>query len=114
MDTARIEQQLISIDPNAAQRLAALLDWAMQYADSAIDAAGVENIVLVSQGLYDKYIAPIDVPWIPDPAEPVVVDFPARWFIGQVIRGFHQFVHREPQVAPIPVVPPTPPAWAAP
>jgi hypothetical protein len=87
---------LTALPPNAATRLAALLEWARIQVDSAFDAAGVDNVVLVAQGMYSKYIAPLDVPWIPDSQEPAMIDLPAKWFIGQVIRGFHNIVHREP------------------
>ena len=107
MSHEAIAATLDSSPASAAARVAALLDWAMQQVDSAIDSAGVENVVLVAQSMYDKYIAPLDIPWIPDATEPVVIDMPAKWLIGQIIRGFHEHVHHEP-VVPAPVVIPTP------
>lgn len=92
-----LASRLESMPLSAPARLAALIDWAMIQVDSAIDAAGVDNVVMIAQQLYDKYIAPIDVPWIPDPAEPAVIDLPAKWLLAQVIRGFHAIVHRDHQ-----------------
>lgn len=95
MQSCEFSGRLAEMPPRAAMRLAALLDWAIAEIDDKIDAAGVEHLVTAAYLLYDKHIAPVDVPWIPDIAEPAVIDAPAKWLIAQTIRGFHQLVHRE-------------------
>jgi len=108
------EAQIATLPKNATLRVAALLDWAMTQVDKAIDTAGVDNVVMFCQAMYDKYIAPLDVPWVPDAAEPAAVDLPAKWLIGQVIRGFHEYVHQDDQPVVVPPPPVQPPTGAAP
>ena len=90
---AGLSASLESAPQNAAVRSAALLSWVLSQADEMIHAVGIENFIVMVNAAYDKYIAPIDVPWVPDVAEPVVIDAPAKWFIGQVIRGIHDRIH---------------------
>lgn len=99
LSAASFEASLSAMPANASLRSAALLEWARSLIDQGIDKAGVENIVLTVQHFYDKHIAPLDVPWIPDAREPELIDLPAKWLIGQIIRGFHDLIHRD-QPAP--------------
>lgn len=93
---AKLSARFESLPKSAPLRTAALLDWAMDRVDDVIDETGVEQIIAIAMQLYDTYIAPIDVPWVPNLAEPVVIDEPAKWLIAQVIRGFHQPIHKAP------------------
>lgn len=89
---AQIRARLDSAPKSAGSRYAAILDWAREAIDDAIDSAGVEAIVSQAVGLYDLYVAPVDVPWVPDILEPSLIDLPAKQLLAVVIRGFAELV----------------------
>lgn len=93
--TDRFGEHLAASHPNAALRFKDLLDWAIPQADAAIDAAGIDAVVAAALLLYDKYIAPADIPWVPTFVEATVIDPAAKLLLEQVIRGFHTAVHRD-------------------
>ena len=87
-----LSAQLDSAPKSAGVRFAAIIAWAKHAIDDVIDAAGVETIVSHAVALYDRYVAPVDVPWIPDLLEPTLLDLPAKQLLAIVIRGFAELV----------------------
>ena len=95
----RCGAQLAGLPPSAQLRFMELLDWAktIDWADNAIDAAGLENIIAAAQRLYDTHIAPVDIPWVPQLVESTVIDPAAKLLIEHMIRGFHALIHNDHQ-----------------
>lgn len=110
MSHGLIEARLAALPANASVRFATLMEWILQQFDAAIDAVGVDNVVLAAHTLYDKYIAPLDVPWVPNEREPELIDLPAKYLLARVIHGLHDRVHNAPSApapAPAPSVTPS-------
>lgn len=95
MSREAFESRLAALPAHAHVRLWALLDYVREAIDDAVDAAGVDALVAYAHDLYDKHIAPIDVPWVPNADEPEVIDKPAKWLIAQAIHGAHNAIHTE-------------------
>lgn len=89
------EAKLAALPAEASTRLAALLDYIREMIDDKIDKHGIENVIYYVQSQYDKHIAPLDIPWIPNADEPAVVDAPAKWLLAQAVHGFHKLVHKD-------------------
>lgn len=87
------ESKLTSAPKVARIRFASILDWARSSIDDAMDRAGLDNLVNQANDLYDRYVKPVDVPWVPDVMEPTLIDQPAKLILEQLIRGFHDLVH---------------------
>lgn len=96
MDKAALEAHFAALPADARQIWAELIDVFMTRVDAAIDAAGVDAVVAMALSIYDKFIAPIDVPFVPEFVEKTVFDPTAKYLLEQAIRGFHDRVHREP------------------
>jgi hypothetical protein len=90
-----IKAKLAASPAKAGSRFAIILTWAREGLDDAIDAVGVDSIIKEAQLLYDSYVAPIDIPWVPDIAEPMLIDAPAKQLLAAIIRGFHDLIHAE-------------------
>ena len=81
--------------PRAVPRLLAILDYARTVADEFVHkVGGVEPFIVYLHGLYDKYVMPQDIPWVPDLLEPMV-DEAAKKLIAGVVRFVHSRVHPE-------------------
>lgn len=83
-----IQAQLADAPKSAAPRFWQIIEWAKARIDDGLDAVGVENIITQANLLYDSYVAPVDVPWVPDVAEPLVIDAPAKQILAALIRSF--------------------------
>ena len=97
-----IRARLESAPKSASTRYAVIIDWARKAIDDAIDSAGVENIVSRAIALYDAYVQPVDVPWVPDILEPTLIDLPAKQLLAVVIRGFAELVDDDAPTGPTP------------
>lgn len=90
-----LEALLASMVSRAAPRFVAIFDFAREAADDVIDAAGgTEPFIVQLNGLYDRFVAPVDIPWIPDFAEPIA-DAQAKQFIAWAVRYIHPRIHTE-------------------
>lgn len=87
-----IRARLDSAPKSAGSRFAVIVDWARKAIDDAIDSAGVEEIVGRAVALYDSYVAPVNIPWVPDILEPTLIDLPAKQLLAVLIRGFAELV----------------------
>ena len=87
--------RLAVLPPRAAIRFADIIKWARKQLDDAIDAAGVDKIIAQANVLYDKYVAPVNIPWVPDILEPTLIDAPAKQLLAAIIRGFHDLIHED-------------------
>lgn len=94
---AELSAHLQGLPAKADVRFASLSDWAMvRVMDELIDKIGVDNIVLAAQSAYDEYVAPFDIPGVPNHMEPALIDQPAKMLLALLIRGFHDLVHNKP------------------
>jgi hypothetical protein len=90
-----IRASLEAAPKTAGSRLALLLDWARRSIDDAIDSAGLNNITKQADELYDAYVAPLDIPGVPDFVERTLVDPAAKRILTAIIRGFYDLVDDE-------------------
>lgn len=75
MSRQALEARLASI-PSGAGRIAAIVAWAKSLTDDAIDALGGQAAVVEQvNSLYDLYVVPLDIPYVPALGEPVVDAF---------------------------------------
>lgn len=96
---AQIRARLDASPKAAGTRFAAIIDWARKAIDDAMDSAGVDAIINQAHLLYDTYVMPFDIPWVPDILEPAVIDRPAKQLLAALIRGFYDLVDDEDDVA---------------
>lgn len=89
------EAQLAASPALAEFRLLDILDFLRNHADDAIDTIGVDAAIKFAHDLYDRFVAPIDIPFVPDLLEPTVIDGPAKALIAAVIRRVHERIHRD-------------------
>lgn len=87
--------QLAASPKSAGDRFRAIIDYVRELVDDSIDAVGVDNIIIQAHELYDRFVAPLDVPWVPDVAEPNTIDRPAKQLLAALIRSFHNSIHTE-------------------
>jgi hypothetical protein len=85
---AVIQDQLSASPKFAAPRFWKIIEWARARIDDSLDSMGVENIITQANLLYDSYVAPVDIPWVPDVAEPMMIDAPAKQILASLIRSF--------------------------
>lgn len=90
-----VQARLEALPKSAGSRFAFIVDWARKAIDDVFDAAGVETIIAQAHALYDQYVVPIDVPWVPDVLEPLAIDRPAKQLLAAMIRGFYDLVDDE-------------------
>lgn len=101
------------LSADALTSVKGLIDPALELIDKAIDTVGEEVVIAYLQALYDKHVAPLDIPYVPDTLE-TVVDQLAKTAIGRFVKVGHAAIHKQPVPAPVPVTPPaTPPPGAA-
>jgi hypothetical protein len=86
---------LAAAPPDRDVRLVYILDFIREALDDAIDSVGVDNLVAQVDSLYDLYIAPLDIPYVPDHLEPQLVDLPVKQTLAALIRGFHKRIHTD-------------------
>lgn len=97
-----IESQLAASPPVGVNRFSDILNWVRTLGDAAFHNLGGEAAVIaIGHGLYDKYVAPIDIPFVPGNTEPgsiegMVIDAPAKMFITAGVKAAHKAVHVEP------------------
>jgi hypothetical protein len=92
---ANLRARLADAPPEAETRLLGIFAFVIDEIDDAIDSVGVETVVAEVDRLYLEFVAPIDVPWIPNIIEPAVIDAPARKLIAAVIRRAHARIHKD-------------------
>jgi hypothetical protein len=106
----QFEAHLAALPPEAETRFAAMLVFACQQVHTLADQmGGIDAFVLWEKQLYDVYVVPIDVPWIPNVLEPAIIDAPAKQIIEAATR--RAYARGIPLL--LPVTPPSPPAGAA-
>lgn len=88
-------EELAAMPPAAELRLVALIDIVRDRLDDAIDAVGIDETIRQANALYDLYVAPIDVPYIPEIVEVTVVDRVAKQLLEGFIRRLHERIHVE-------------------
>lgn len=89
------EQQLGAMPAVAGERMLAILDFFRSQADLLItNLGGVDAVITEANVLYDQYVAPIDVPWVPDIAEPMLIDTPAKQIMAALLRAVYARVHK--------------------
>jgi hypothetical protein len=84
----------LSADLSASIR--EFLDPAFAKIDEAIHLFGEDNVIKVALDLYDQHLAPLNIPFVPDSLEPVLIDTPIKVGIAHLIRTGHKAIHREP------------------
>lgn len=94
-----IQTQLATAPKSAGWRFWKIIEWAKASIDNAIDSTGVDNIITQAHLLYDSYVAPVDVPWVPDVLEPMVIDRPAKQLLSALIRGFAEWADDDDEPA---------------
>lgn len=77
-------------------RAASLIEYVWDYADDLIDGlGGAEPLIVEINKLYDQYVAPYDVPGIPDALEPALIDAPVKLLIASIVRRLHDRIHKD-------------------
>jgi hypothetical protein len=84
-----------SLPSGLLDRLESATDVFAKHIDDLIHEYGADNIKAAFNAYYDKHLAPLDVPYVPDSAEPFVIDQPAKLLFGRVLDFIHAKVHRE-------------------
>jgi hypothetical protein len=92
---ATLRAELAAAPPEAETRLLKIFGTLIDGIDDAIDSVGVEVVVAEVDRLYVEFVAPIDIPWIPNIIEPAVIDAPARQLLAAVIRRAHARIHKD-------------------
>jgi hypothetical protein len=107
-----IEAHLASLPPEAETRLAALITFVCQEAHTLADQmGGIDAFVAYEAKLYDTYVAPVDVPWVPDMLEPVLIDVPVKKVLEAITRrAYQRGAPLVPTPTPAPSPTPAPPA----
>lgn len=81
--------------PKSAELRAGIIDdFIREPIDDLIDSIGLEPFIAQVNMLYDQYVAPLDIPWVPNIVEPAV-DQAVKSFLGHVIRKLHDKIHTE-------------------
>lgn len=92
---AALDQQLAAAPVTAENRLLVILDFIREPIDDLIDAVGIEAVIAQINALYDQYVAPLDIPWVPDVLEPTLIDSPAKLLVGSILRRLHDRIHKD-------------------
>lgn len=94
-----LSSHLDALPPVAEVRLVAIIEFITKPIDDLIhEVGGIDQFCLKVRELYDKYIAPVDVPWVPNTLEPALIDTPAKAILEAVIRRLHEQIHKVPVV----------------
>jgi len=78
---------------SAGPRLVAILDYIRETLDGVTDEIGIEAVIAQFNELYDTFVAPVDIPFVPNLVEPLV-DAQIKKVLAQLIRGFHDMIHK--------------------
>lgn len=104
MPSHQFEAHLASLPPEAETRFASLIVFACQEVHALTDQfGGIDAFVAWEKQLYDQYIAPVDVPWVPNVMEPAVIDMPAKMLLESLTR--RAYAKGVPLLPPTVVVP---------
>ncbi len=90
-----IQVRLNDAPKKLGARLSLIVDWGSESIDDTIDAIGIEAVLAGADQLYDLYVAPLNIPLIPDMLEPALIDVPLKSAMRLIIRGFHDRIHTE-------------------
>ena len=95
---AQFRTELAALPAFPEVRLVAIVDFITKPIDDLIhEVGGIDAFCLKVRELYDTYIAPVGVPWVPGPLEPALIDTPAKAILEAVIRRFHEKIHKVPE-----------------
>jgi hypothetical protein len=92
---ATLRANLTTAPAQAETRLLSIFGFVIDEIDDAIDSIGVEAVIVEVLKLYDEFVAPISVPWVPDLLEPALIDAPAKQLIAATIRRAHSRIHKD-------------------
>jgi hypothetical protein len=92
---ATLRANLATAPAQAETRLLSIFGFVIDEIDDAIDSIGVEAVIVEVLKLYDEFVAPVNVPWVPDILEPAVIDAPAKQLIAATIRRAHARIHKD-------------------
>jgi hypothetical protein len=92
---ATLRAELAAAPPEAETRLLRIFGTLIDGIDDAIDSVGVEAVIVEVLKLYDEFVAPVNVPWVPDLLEPALIDAPAKQLIAATIRRAHAKIHKD-------------------
>jgi hypothetical protein len=71
-----------------------LIEDALRQLDAAIDLAGEANVISFIALKYDQFIAPLNVPFVPDALEPALVDAPIKAVLAHLVKVGHAAIHQ--------------------
>lgn len=94
--------------PALPEGVRSIVDAALAQLDNAIHIAGEDAIIAYLAAKYDQHLAPLNIPYVPDALEPVLIDSPIKAGIAHLVRTGHAAIHKDPA----PIIPP--PAGSAP
>lgn len=87
-------------------RFASILAYIYEYYDQLVhQLGGIDPFIVYVHELYDRFIAPIDIPGVPDLLEKMMLDPALKKALSTLLRGLHDRAHPD-------IVPPSPPAVA--
>jgi hypothetical protein len=92
---ATLRAELAAAPPEAETRLLRIFGTLIDGIVDAIDSVGVEAVIVEVLKLYDEFVAPVNVPWVPDLLEPALIDAPAKQLIAATIRRAHAKIHKD-------------------
>jgi molybdopterin-guanine dinucleotide biosynthesis protein A len=92
---ATLRAELAAAPAQAETRLLSIFGFVIDEIDDAIDSIGVEAVIVEVLKLYDEFVAPVDIPWIPSLLEPALIDAPAKQLIAATIRRAHSRIHKD-------------------
>ena len=83
-----LESRLSAAPVRKTTRVRVILQYLAALTDESIDAVGGPAVVKAQVlDLYDRYVAPLDNPWVPNLVEPVV-DARIRDGVGMAVDAF--------------------------
>jgi hypothetical protein len=92
---AAFEQQLAASPKDASLRLLDLLAFAAEHLDTLIDTLGEDVVIDQLHRLYDRFLAPVDIPWAPELVETQLIDPWAKSLITAAVKRAHARIHKE-------------------
>jgi hypothetical protein len=92
MSLDTLSARLAASAPSAESRL---IDILTEPLDDAIDLLGESAVIAQLHALYDQYVAPADVPWVPEVVEATVIDPLAKSLIATAVKRFHARIHKD-------------------
>lgn len=73
-----------------------LVDLGLRKLDEAIDLIGEDAVVAYLIDIYRKQVAPLDIPFVPQSVETLIIDPLAEAAIGHLVRKGHAAIHKAP------------------